>query len=202
MARVKKDESPKREPPVQLRTGPDLGRLLYEFSSRHNLQLNDACKRLVALALTELDCRFYDLVNQLAHAMGGSNAFVHACTHLQAALAGAGRLRGQPIRFDPERAVFVLQTIREFLSDRGLQVDESGLWFVAEQKEGPSPPELHQRTAQSTSGRRKRKVRPLKEASPQDQGQSASETQQADEEETPWSSIEEQPKQARVHQRE
>jgi hypothetical protein len=154
MPRVKKDQSPKREPPVQLRPGPDLGRLLHEFATRHDLQPNEACKCLVVLALTEMDCRFYGLVNQLALAMGGSNAFVHACTHVQAALAGAGRLRGQPIRFDPERAVFILQTVRDFLADRGLQVEEHGLWFLP-QEQGREEEPGQARTRQPHQSRRR-----------------------------------------------
>jgi hypothetical protein len=127
-----------------MRPGPDLGRLVGEFAGRHGLPVNEGCKCLIALAVIGLDGRFYPLLHRLAEAMGGSNAFVRACTHVSAAVEGAGRLRGVPLQFDPERAVFVRQTVHDFLRERGLREEEAALWFVPDadrqpQADGPGP---------------------------------------------------------------
>jgi hypothetical protein len=128
---------PKREPPIQIRPGPDLGRLLGDFAARYNVALNQACKCLVALALTELDCRFYPLLHQLAEAMGGADAFTRACTHVRAALEGGARARGAPLLYDPDRATFVVQTVRDFLTTRGMELQDHGLSFVPQEERLP-----------------------------------------------------------------
>jgi hypothetical protein len=138
VAREKKAARPRQDSPLQFRAGPELGRLVAAFAARHGLEANEACKSLVGLAVVELDCRFYGLLAQLAQALGGANAFVRACTHVQAALAGAGRVRGRPLQFDPERALFILQTVREEVAAAGAAVDEAGLWFLPE--ESPQEP--------------------------------------------------------------
>jgi hypothetical protein len=141
MAATRRSKPPKREAPIQIRPGPDLGRLLAEFTSRYNLHLNEACKCLVALALTELDSRFYPLLHQLAEAMGGANAFVRACTHVRAALEGGARARGEPLLHDPGRAKFVVQTVRDFLTARGMVLHDHGLSFVPQEERLPQDEE-------------------------------------------------------------
>jgi hypothetical protein len=79
-----------------------------------------------------MDSRFYQWLRELAKAMGGPHAFVRACAHVHAAVEGAGRMRGAPLLADPERARFILQTVRDFLTTRGLQVDEAELSFAGE----------------------------------------------------------------------
>jgi hypothetical protein len=127
MTSKKKNQSPTRVPPVQMRSGPELGQMLQEFAAQHNLQVNEACKCLVALAVTGLDRRFYELLKQLALGMGGANAFVRACVYVHTSLEGAGRLQGRPIQFDPPRAGFILQTVSDFLAARQLRVEKRGL---------------------------------------------------------------------------
>ena len=129
MAPAKKELSPKREPPIQLRPGPELGRLIGDFAAQAGLPVNEACKRLIALALTSMDVRYHDLVGHLADAMGG--AFVHACIHVQSALSGAA-LAGQPKRLEPERSLFILKVVQDLFLSKGRQLPDLQLWFLPE----------------------------------------------------------------------
>jgi hypothetical protein len=115
---------------VQFRPVPALAALVKAFAEDHGLALNEAYKDLAALAVVGLDGRFFALLNQMAAAMGGANAFVHACLHVHAALEGAARLRGTPIHAEPERSLFVLGTVHDFLAGRQLEVQAEGIWFL------------------------------------------------------------------------
>jgi hypothetical protein len=144
VARTQK-RTPTQGPPLQFRPGVQLEELVQNFATTYGLQPNEACKALVALAVTEMDCRFYKWLRQLATAMGGPHAFVLACAHVHAAVDGAGRMRGAPLLADPERARFILHTVRDFLASRGLQVDEAELSFLGEapvNEQGETVPEL------------------------------------------------------------
>jgi hypothetical protein len=158
MVAMRGRKPPKREPPIQIRPGPDLGRLLGEFAARYKVALNQACKCLVALAVTELDSRFYPLLHQLAEAMGGADAFTRACTHVRAALEGGVRARGEPLLYDPDRATFVVQTVRDFLTARGMELHDHGLSFVR-QEERPPQDEASHKNFYRTGEKRTRKIR-------------------------------------------
>lgn len=132
MRRTKKDQTPKREAPLQFRPGPDLDRLIGVFARRHSLQANEACRRLVALAVLDMDGRFYDVVAQMAEVLGGADAFTRACVYVHAALVGARTATGSALQHDPERARFIQQTVRHYLGQQGRQLRGS-LAFIEEQ---------------------------------------------------------------------
>src|SRR5581483_5843756 len=111
----------------QLRPGPDLGRLIAEFATAYELEINEACKCLVALAVTTLDARYYGLVEQMASAIGGKHAYVRASVYIQAALQGAGHATGYSLGTDSERGLFIAQIVRDFLSQRGQELSERSL---------------------------------------------------------------------------
>lgn len=168
MPKPSKDDQSKREAPIQFRPGAELGHLIGAFAAEHGLHLNEACKSLIALSVVGLDCRFYDLMHQMADAMGGPNAFVRSCVHVDAALKGASRARGRPIQLDPERAEFVRQTVHDFLVGRGIQFQEKGFWLLPEPREpaelGEDPDDKLKKKA-----RRVMVLRPGQEAQPTDQ---------------------------------
>jgi hypothetical protein len=116
---------------VQFRPIPALAQLVKPFADRHGVPLNELYKDLAALAIVGLDVRYFALLNQLAQAAGGANAFTHACLRVHAALSGAA-LAGQPLLSEPGRSLFVLRVVSAFLAGKGLTVDTSGLWFLGQ----------------------------------------------------------------------
>jgi hypothetical protein len=123
---------PKQGPPFQFRAGVDLEGRIRSFAVEHGLQPNEACKVLATLAVTEMDRRFYKALRRMSEALGGQNAFVRSCVHVQAALEGARRGTGRPMQFDPERTFFLLNTVNAFLAERNQQLEADDLWFTAD----------------------------------------------------------------------
>jgi hypothetical protein len=109
----------KRESPIQFRPGSELGHLVSNFASAHRLTPPEACRLLISLAVAEMDCRFAGLILPLAEALGGENAFVRACDHVHTALQAARRATGLPVQMDPERAIFIQETVKAALTERG-----------------------------------------------------------------------------------
>ncbi len=140
MARKRTNGRQRQGPPLQFRPGPELGRLIDAFASEHALQPNEACKVLVSLAVNELDCRYYQLLRRLAEVMGGGGAFPQACSYVRASLEGARRFSGQPLQLDPDRAAFIVRTVREEVERKGHQVAEVSLWFLPEAPQVPAEP--------------------------------------------------------------
>lgn len=114
-------------PPLQFRPGPDLEGMVKTFAAENGLQLNEASKTLVALAMTGMDCSYYGLVKQMATALAGRDSFVRACVYIQTALTTAERVHDHRIPFESERSRFIYQTVEGFLSGRGIQLDKHGL---------------------------------------------------------------------------
>jgi hypothetical protein len=114
---------------VQFRPGAELEEQIKTFAAKHDLQVNEACKVLVALAVSSMDVRYYDLINQMAEVMGGVNPFVRACVRVQAALEGAALATGKPLQLEPERSEFIFQVAKDFLSAKGIQVRTEDPWF-------------------------------------------------------------------------
>src|SRR5947209_13110579 len=88
----------KQNPPLQFRPGTELEELVATFADEHHLSPNEASKALVALAVTEMDRRFYPLIRRMAAAMGEPNAFVRACAHVRIALEGARLATARPMQ--------------------------------------------------------------------------------------------------------
>jgi hypothetical protein len=136
----KRQESQRRPSPVQFRLESDLGQLVDTFAVRHSLSTNEAAKAMIALCVSELDCRYYELLRQLADAVGGSTPFVRACLHVQAALEGARRASGNPMQSDTDRGPFIVSTVQDALAAKGIQVQTPGMWFTPS-GERPHQPE-------------------------------------------------------------
>jgi hypothetical protein len=160
VARKGKRGEYKQGPPIQFRPGPELERPILSFASAHGLHPNEACKALVALAINDMDVRFYGLVRQLAEVLGSANAFARACDHVHSALVGARCATGEPIQFDPERCLIILKIIRDYLGAQGLQVQEQGLWFLPAPR--PEPQADRREAFHDQFKRTKRRVLPLK----------------------------------------
>jgi hypothetical protein len=123
----------KQGPPIQFRPGVELEQLLSGFAARHNLPRNDAAKILVALAISELDCRFYPLIHQMSQAMGeGPNAIARSCDYIRISLEAGRRATGHPLQLDPERSWFIVETVRDFVAGKGLPVEGVRLAFLPE----------------------------------------------------------------------
>lgn len=108
----------KQGPPVTFRPGPELEQLVTGFAAARRLRPNEVFKNLAALAVAGLDVRYFDLMSHMAGRMTGSNAFVRAALHVNAAVLGAVRSEGR-VRPDPERSVFVIGTVQEYVSNSG-----------------------------------------------------------------------------------
>jgi hypothetical protein len=132
VARKAKDKYQQR-PQFQYRGGADLDGRINSFAAEHGLHPNEACKVLTALAVMEMDGRFYKAIRRMSEAMGGPNAFVRSCVHVHTALQGARSVTGQPMQFDPQRVLFLLKIANDFLTERGLQLEAEDLWFTMDQ---------------------------------------------------------------------
>lgn len=154
MARRKAEKESRRESPIQFRPGSELGHLIDSFASGHGLSVAEACRVLIALAVTEMDCRYFELIHQMGKAIGGESGFVRACVHVHTALAGARRMSNLPLQVDPERSLFIERTVHDFLAARGLQGQARGLWFVPE-REQEQTKEVPEPTMPSSSSNKK-----------------------------------------------
>lgn len=158
MVQGKKGTRTKQGPPLQFRPGVELERLVTDFAAPQRLEPNEACKVLVALAVTGLDGRYYPLMRQLAEAMGGdTNAFTHACVHVKTAVDGAALALGKPLHAEPERSRFILKVVVEFLSGKGMVAQTEGLWFLPAEEQRVE--ETAERTTRGTA-RRRRTINP------------------------------------------
>lgn len=130
-ARIKTDEPDRPGLPVTFRPGPDLEQLARPFVERHKLAPAVAFKCLAALALIGLDQRHYSLVVQLAKVFVGDNPFPRACVYIQAAFAGVAAVRnGLVVVDEPHRSQLVFDVVRDYLRERDVEVDTTGLWFT------------------------------------------------------------------------
>jgi hypothetical protein len=129
--------------------------LIDDFAARVQLDPNEICKRLVALALTEMDARFYPLITEMAEAMGGANPFPRCCVHVQTALQTLLRLRKGTTVTEPERLWFVVDTARAYLAQKGLPLRSPCAWAsVTEATGGGEEPAPAPRTGEYRPGRR------------------------------------------------
>lgn len=156
MARKKHSTGQKQGPPIQFRPGVELEQLVITFAAGCSLPANEACKVLVALAVSEMDCRHYPLIAQLAEVIGGANAFPRACNHVHVSLQGARRMAQRPLQADPGRTLFIVQTVRDYIANKGLALEERDLWYWREdlpqdedpeEEQGVSQPQRHQHEA-------------------------------------------------------
>jgi hypothetical protein len=113
---------------VQFRLTTELGQVVKDFAAAHSLSVPEACRRLVTLAVSGMDARFYPLISKLAVAMGGDTAFFQACGHIKTALQVAGRLRPELLQDDQQRAKYIGDTAREHLKAKGLDLGSEGPW--------------------------------------------------------------------------
>ena len=133
MGRRTSSRSASKESPIQFRPGTELGQRVAEFSSQHRLTAPDACRCLIALAVNEMDARYYALIRQLADVLEGGTEFVRACGHVKAMVDGAALAAGRTYASEPERSKFILKIVQEVLVQKGKTADTSGLWFVIDQ---------------------------------------------------------------------
>jgi hypothetical protein len=146
---------------VQFRPVPALAQLVRSVAERHGLALNETYKNLAAMAVVGLDVRYFDLVAQMAAAMGGANAFVLACLQINATLNGAA-LAGQPYELEPDRSLFLLKLVKDFLEGSGRQLPDLDLWFLREQSGhgAAAAQQAEPRPTRTIHGKPRRKIRP------------------------------------------
>jgi hypothetical protein len=159
VARPRKEQPAQRESPIQFRPGSELGHRVRGFSQAHGLQLPEACRLLLSLAIAELDCRFAGLILPLAEVMGGENAYVRACEHVHTALQAARRATGMPLQLDPERARFIEETVKVALSERDAGGRFRGLEFL-HAEEGSPHSEATTGPRTMSADKKKRTLRP------------------------------------------
>jgi hypothetical protein len=198
VARAKRKHSPKQEPPIQFRPGVELQQLVLTFATEHDLSVNEACKYLAALAVTGLDCRYYDLMFQMAQAMGGPNAFVRCCARVLTALEGGVLATDKTQWLEPERSQFILRFIQKFVVDRGGKVRPEALWFLPEEA---SRPQAAERVEPTGRARRRKRVPAFAARVMEDirqEERQAHEAREAVADEAPSSSTGEEPQPQRV----
>jgi hypothetical protein len=151
MGRSKPTSTPKRrESPIQFRPGTELGQLVTEFSAANRLSDPEACRCLIALAVTGMDGRYYRLLRQFADGAEGGKDFVRACVHVKTMLDGAAITGGQEVLNEPRRTDLIVRIVRDALEPRGIALDTSGFWFAEE----PSSPVQTASRAYGTPSRR------------------------------------------------
>jgi hypothetical protein len=189
----------KQAPPLQFRPGVELERLVESFAAERGLRPNEACKVLIALAITAMDVRYYGLMHQLAEAMGGASAFVSACIHVQSRLEGAALMAGRPLWREPERSLFMLKIIQEFLQGKGLEVPTQGLWFLSQEEQAPpQAEEARPKVKVNPTERRTRTTRKVDESDRPKQVRPQAGTEDETEEEAGWSALQGQGEQQRT----
>src|SRR5690242_9834648 len=104
-----------RESPIQFRPGTELGRLVTEFSAANRLSDPEACRCLIALAVTGMDARYYRLLRQLADGWSAGTDFARACVHVKTMLDGAALADGPNVFVEPRRSQLILQAVRDAL---------------------------------------------------------------------------------------
>jgi hypothetical protein len=116
MPRAKQEIDP-RQPPIQYRAGPLLGRWIAEYTAAWHTNDNEAARRLAALAACRLDISCYKLLVQLAEALaplGGKPDFIQACDHIRTAIDSGNRARmalEKQVLCEAETVVFIQQTV-------------------------------------------------------------------------------------------
>ncbi len=136
MTIARKKKSSKQAPPIQFRPGVELEQLVRGFASKYDLKMNECCKALITLAVTELDIRFYPFVREMADAIGGANSFVRCCVYLRTAWQTAIRLHSTVHISEEQRIEFIVSTVAAFLAERGLAIRSPNPW--ADTTFGPS----------------------------------------------------------------
>jgi hypothetical protein len=101
-----------------------------DFSSANGLTAPEACRCLIALAVNEMDVRYYLLVRQLAEVLDGGSEFGRACAHVKAMVDGAALAAGRAYINEPERSNFILKIVQEALAQKGKPIEVRGLWFA------------------------------------------------------------------------
>jgi hypothetical protein len=139
VAAKKSGGTPRRESPIQFRPGSDLGHRVTQFSATHGLADAEACRNLIALAVSEMDCRYYPLVRQFADGMGAGMDFVRACIHIKAMIDGAALAAGPVVWSERDRAQFILKIVTKGLAERGVSVNTADLPFPPVPKPEPAP---------------------------------------------------------------
>ncbi len=118
MARQRTNPPKRREPPVQFRPGVELMQLVQAIAALHALDINEAYKRLAALAVSGMDVRYYALIDEMAAAMSGSSSFTRCCSHIHTSLQTAGRLQDEIPMDENTRTAFILSTIEEIRTSK------------------------------------------------------------------------------------
>jgi hypothetical protein len=158
VSRPRREGPPAYEPTVQFRPVPALSRMVKPLADSKGLALNEAYKNLAALAAVGLDVRYYDLVNQMAVAMGGVNAFVHACLKVYAALSGAA-IAGRPYTVEPERSLFILDVVKEAVVGNGRQLPHLDLWFLTDEEKQPAAGAPQPASTKASAAKKRRTIR-------------------------------------------
>jgi hypothetical protein len=132
VARKKSSTKPKQGPPLQFRAGTELQALVDGFAALRKMTRNESCKVLVTIAVTGLDLRYFTLIEQLARVMGGLSPIVRACLYIKGRLDGAV-LASRDFLKEPNRSLFILKVVKEYLEAHGRELPVLDLWFLNEQ---------------------------------------------------------------------
>lgn len=170
MPRPKKASStPRRESPIQFRPGTELGQLVTDFSRSQGLKEGEACRRLIALAVTGMDGRYYPLIRQFAEGAGPARDFVRACAQVKSMVDGAALAGADEVGAEPGRSRFIFRIVKEALTSKGIELEAGGLWF-ATQAPAATPVAARSHATDPGGTRPRRVVRPLEpEAASEDE---------------------------------
>lgn len=123
-----KPKNPRRQWAVQFRLPDEVESAIKALASEIDQSDAETCRRLVVLAICDMDARYYPLIVELAGTMGGGNTFVRAAVMLQTSLQAAARVKPELATDDRARARFLGDVVRDELSKRELKLSCKGPW--------------------------------------------------------------------------
>lgn len=100
---------------IHFRPGEELGRLIAETADQLALSRGECAKRLVGLAIRNMDLSYYGLAARLGECMYGGTTFDECCHHLHVAIATEDAGRGELSAEDKYRAAESLVAQHELL---------------------------------------------------------------------------------------
>jgi hypothetical protein len=110
---------------IHFRPGEELGRLIADTADQLALSRGECAKRLVGLAIRNMDLTYYGLADRLGACMYGGTTFDECCHHLHVAIATEAAEQGELSAEDKYRVAKLLVDQHELLHGKQRTAEET-----------------------------------------------------------------------------